>query len=311
MRELRNIGIAGAGTMGATIAVIFAEHGYDVFLYDKFEKALERANEIITVGQKAAVEAGERTEAEAQELIARIEISDDLNKLAACDFIVEAIVENLDIKQAFWKELSEMTADDVILATNTSGLSITKIAEAVKNPERFAGMHWINPSHLIPLVEVISGEKTDPAAAQAVIDLAKSVGKVAVDVKKDVPGFILNRIQFCILREAMHLVEEGVGSIEDIDNVMKYGLGMRYACFGPFEVADMGGLDIFHNISDYLFEDLSTAEKPHDMLVERFKSGNFGVKSGEGFYDYADGRGEEVVKKRDKAFIQLSELLHK
>lgn len=165
MRELRNIGIAGAGTMGATIAVIFAEHGYDVFLYDKFEKALERANEIITVGQKAAVEAGERTEAEAQELIARIEISDDLNKLAACDFIVEAIVENLDIKQAFWKELSEMTADDVILATNTSGLSITKIAEAVKKPERFAGMHWINPSHLIPLVEVISGDKTDPAAA--------------------------------------------------------------------------------------------------------------------------------------------------
>jgi len=311
MRELKNIGIAGAGTMGATIAVIFAEHGYSVFLYDKFPKALERANEIITIGQKAAVEACERTEDEAQQLMARIEISDDLDKLAASDFIVEAIVENLDIKKEFWAELSAMTDDDVILATNTSGLSITKIAEAVKKPERFAGMHWINPSHLIPLVEVIRGDKTEAATAQAIIDLAKSVGKVPVDVKKDVPGFILNRIQFCILREAMHLVEDGVGSIEDIDNVMKYGLGMRYACFGPFEVADMGGLDIFHNISDYLFEDLSKADKPHDLLVQKFQDGNFGVKSGSGFYDYAAGRGEEVVKKRDKAFIQLSDLLHK
>ena len=162
----------------------------------------------------------------------------------------------MEIKHAFFKELSEAAKPEAILCTNTSGMSITEIAKAVKDPSRFCGMHWVNPPHLIPLVEVIAGEQSSEEVLQVVYDVAESLHQKPVRVYKDPTGFILNRLQYACLREACHCVEMGYASLEDVDKVMKYGLGMRYSCIGPFETVDFGGIHIFNHVGSYMFDAL-------------------------------------------------------
>ena len=188
------------------------------------------------------------------------------------------------------------------------GLSITALGGAFSSPERFCGMHWINPANLIPLVEVISGDRTAPETAQTVYAFAENLEKKPISIK-DVPGFALNRLQFAVLREALHMVETGVASMEDVDRAMKYGLGLRYACVGPFETADLGGLDIFCGISEYLFADLADDREPQALLREKNASGKLGVKSGEGFYDYSGGRGAKAVEERNRKLTALCGIL--
>jgi len=170
-------------------------------------------------------------------------------------------------------------------------------------------MHWINPPHIIPLIEVIKGNATTDESAEIVKDLALKVKKKPVIVK-DAPGFVLNRIQLAILRECLHIHQTGIASVEAIDDVMKYGLGLRYACLGPFEVADLGGLDVFDNIASYLFADLSDADKSFGLLKDCVEEKRLGVKSGSGFYDYSDGRDEEVIKYRDQMYTKLVKCLY-
>lgn len=308
MREIKKIVIAGAGTMGSSMGETFAKFGYEVVLYDLFPAALEKAERLMALNQETEVAEKIVTEEESKALLSRISYTGEKECFRTADFVVEAILEKIDVKHSFWKETSEMVPEDALLASNTSGLSITKIAEVVKNPERFGGMHWINPPHLIPLIEVIQGEKTSDEAAAAIRDMALAVKKKPVIIQ-DAPGFALNRIQLAVLRECLHIVEEGIASPEAVDDVMKYGLGMRYACLGPFEVCDLGGLDIFYNIASYLFEDLSDKKEPFGMLKDRFDKGQFGVKNGAGFYDYSDGRDEEKIKYRDMMFTRLAKCL--
>lgn len=309
MRPFKKIVIAGAGTMGSSMGETFAKFGYDVVLYDLFPAALEKAEGLMALNQETEVAEKIVTAEESRALLSRISYTSDKQCFRTADFVVEAILEKIDVKHSFWKETSEMVPEDALLASNTSGLSITKIAEVVKNPERFGGMHWINPPHLIPLIEVIQGEKTSDEAAGAIRDMALAVKKKPVIVQ-DAPGFALNRIQLAVLRECLHIVEEGIASPEAVDDVMKYGLGMRYACLGPFEVCDLGGLDIFYNIASYLFEDLSDRKEPFGMLRDRFEKEQYGVKNGAGFYDYADGRDEEKIKYRDMMFTRLAKCLY-
>lgn len=309
--DLKKAAIAGAGIMGSSIAQIFAQKGIPAVLYDVDSLFLDRSKSLIAVNQKALVEAGELTDAESEEICSKITHTLDLTDFRDADFVIEAIVEDLEAKHALWAKISELVADEAILTSNTSGLSISRIAEAVRKPERFCGMHWINPPHIVPLVEVICGEHTAPETAEKVFQVAQYVGKKPITVKKDAPGFALNRIQFAVLREAMHIVEFGIADMEDVDKVLKYGLGMRYACLGPFEVADLGGLDTFYRISSYLFQDLSDAKEVPAMLKELMEEGAFGVKAGKGFYDYSGGRAEEVIAKRDDDFIKIANLLYK
>ena len=309
MRKIQHIVIAGAGTMGASMGQIFARYGYDVTLYDLFPAALEKAKNLIAINQKTEVAEGIVTEAESAALLGRIAYTAEKDCFKTADFVVEAILEKLDVKHTFWAEVSELVADDVVLASNTSGLSITKIAEAVKKPERFGGMHWINPPHIIPLIEVIQGEKTSEETVEVIRGLALAVEKKPVAVK-DAPGFALNRIQLAILRECLHIVDEGIASPEAVDDVMQYGLGLRYACLGPFRVCDLGGLDIFNNIASYLFADLSDKKEPFGMLADRAAKGEFGVKSGKGFYDYSDGKDAELIEYRDAMFTKLAKCLY-
>ncbi len=308
MRQIKNIAIAGAGTMGSSMAQAFAKFGYDVKLYDLFPAALEKAQRWIAINQQAEVDAGNLTAEESTALLSRITFVDKLEELADTDFLVEAILEKLDVKHNFYQQLCEVVADDAILCSNTSGLSITKIAEAVKCPERFAGMHWMNPPHIIPLIEIIRGEKTTEETAEVVRQVALTLKKRPV-VIKDAPSFVLNRLQQAILRESLHIVEQGIASPEAIDDVMKYALGFRYACFGPFETCDLGGLDIHYNISKYTWPDLCDAKEPFGLIQQCIDENKLGVKNGAGFYDYSDGRAEEVIKHRDDMFLKLSQCL--
>ena len=214
--------MAGAGTMGTSMAQIFAAHGYDTVLYNHRETTLQKARRMIELNQEALVLSGELSQAESDAGKARIQLTSDESCFQNCDVVVESIVENMEAKHQLWQKISALAREDAILTTNTSGLSITEIAKAVQRPERFCGMHWFNPPHLVPLVEVIKGEETEDQTARVVAELAERIGKKAVTVKKDAKGFIGNRLQTAVLREALHIVQSGIADAEDVDKAVKY-----------------------------------------------------------------------------------------
>lgn len=296
--------------MGSSMAQLFAAGTYEVTLYDIHKEALSKSRELIKVNQEALIRAGQLTEETVEKINARIDFSCQKECFTSADFVVEAIVEKMEIKHDFWREVSTLAPETAVLTSNTSGLSLTEIAKAVKKPERFCGMHWLNPPHICPLVEVIRGEQTSESVADLVYEVAQDIGRLPVRLKKEVPGFLINRFQFAVLREAMSLVEDGVCEKEDVDKVFKYGLGLRYACLGPFEIADLGGLDTFYHIADYLFPEISDVKEVHGMLRQLYEEGEYGVKTGSGFYDYSEGKGEEVIRKRDEDFLKVSRCLY-
>lgn len=304
------IGIAGAGTMSASMALIFLEQGYDTILHVRSERSMDRARGIIGVSLTADVRMGRRTQEEADTLLKQLRFTTEVRDLADRDLVIESIVEDLETKQEYWERVSYVVSDRCVLATNTSGLSINEISARVKGRNRFLGMHWFNPAHLIPLIEVIRCDQTDERSTQLVFEVARSIGKKPVLCRRDVPGFIANRIQFAVLRECMDMAEHGVASIEDIDAVMKYGLGFRYAAFGPFEVADFGGLDTFYHISEYLNGDLCNTDQPQKLLADHYKRNEYGVKTRRGFYDYSDGADIRAVERRDRLFSLLYQTLY-
>lgn len=303
--NMQRVAIAGAGTMGYSMAQIFARYGYDVTVYDLAEAALDNARLRIAQGTDNLVADGEITRGEGDALLTRLEYTCDKACFADCDLMVESIAEKLEIKQSFYREVSELTRPDAILASNTSGLSINALASAVAGPERFIGMHWFNPSNIIPLIEIVRSDATSDECAAAVRDVSSRIGKKPVVVARDVPGFVANRLQFAVLREALHLVEEGVVDERGVDDVMRYGLGVRYACLGPLAVADFGGLDTFHHIASYLNADLCNAAEPSRLLTEKYEAGAYGVKAGRGFYDYSDGRDVTATQERDEAYLAV------
>ena len=307
--RIHTVVIAGPGIMGASFAQIFAKWYDRVYLYGVSESSLEKADYLISINQKAQVEQGALTQAESQALLERITMTTSKDCFAQADFVLEAIPEKMDVKHTFWEEVSRLVGEDVVLATNTSGMSVTEIAQAVYRPERFAGMHWVNPPHLIPLVEVIAGEKSSEEALQIVYDVALSLEQKPVRVYKDPTGFILNRLQYAIVREACHCVEEGYASLEDVDNVVRYGLGMRYAVVGPFETMDFGGIDIFNHVGSYMFDSLCNDGGVPPILKRAYEEGKYGLKNGKGFYDYSGDKAEKAFLHRDQGFIAVAHAL--
>ena len=308
--DISHIVVAGAGTMGYSMAQIFARFGYDVTVYDLAKHALGNACVRIAQATDNLLDDGKITATERNALLERIDYTTDKTCFTMCNIMVESIVEDLDVKRSFYAEVSTLAHPDAILATNTSGLSINALAEAVQNPERFCGMHWFNPSNIVPLIEIVRGDATSDETAMVIRDLALAIGKKPVVVTKDVPGFVANRLQFAVLREALHLVETGVVDKQGVDDIMRYGLGLRYACLGPLAVADFGGLDTFHHIASYLNADLCNDAEPSPLLTRLFEQGDYGVKSGRGFFDYTDGRDVEATHKRDAAYLAVAEALH-
>lgn len=307
--DIKKILIAGAGIMGSSMAQAFASYGYDVTIYNHRQITLEKAKNHIMNAQKTLVENGEISENKALETLSLIKYTADESSFLDFDLMVESIVENQDIKKDFYKKVSSVCKEDSIIATNTSALPITNLQEAVKNPERFLGMHWFNPPSLIPLIEIIKGEKTSDESALALYEISEKINKKPVIVKKDVKGFAANRLQLAVLREALFLAEENIMSIEDIDRVMKYGIGLRYSFLGPFEVVDLGGLDTFNSIGEGLFPDLCSSKTVSPILSELVDKGMYGVKTKKGFYDYSDAKADEAIRRRDETLLKLSKIL--
>ena len=303
--HIKKIGIVGAGTMGAGVAEIFAQFGYTVILYNRSKAGMQRALEHLQ--SKVTVDPIP-IEKETDAAGAKIYTTHDLAELAQVDLISESIAENLEVKQDIFRKLDEICDAKTLFTTNTSGLSISQIATAVSHPERFAGMHYFNPPQIVPAMEIIKGKETSDATCEVLMDLAKQMQKQPILVQKDVPGFVASRLQFAVVREALHLVEEGIASPADIDAVMKHGLGLRWALLGPLEIADLGGLDIFNTVGSYVAKSMSNATDSPKVLQDLVAAGKLGAKTGSGFYDYPPGKASALIAERDEKLLEILKL---
>lgn len=303
--DITEVGVAGAGTMGAGMAQVFAQAGYTVRWYNRSAAGLQRGLARIRDNQDLLIRHGALAAGEAAAALVRLHPTEALADLAGVQMVSESIVEDLTAKQALFRALDRLCGVATVFTTNTSGLSISRIAAAVSQPERFAGLHCANPPHIIPVTEIIKGEETSDATCELLAALARRLGKRPVLVQREAPGFISNRLQFALLREALHLIETGVASAADVDAAIKHGIGLRWALFGPLEIADLGGLDVFDAIAGYLFQDLSNAAEVPPVLRSRVAAGQVGVKSGNGFYAYTPEQGRALTAWRDEALLAL------
>lgn len=302
---IRKIAIAGAGVMGSAIAQYFAERGLDVLVYDIVQASLEKIDESIQANQKLLIQRGALTEQQAKEARERIRTSSDMKDFAQADLIIEAIIEKMEIKQNFFKQLEQICRPDTIFATNTSSLSVNGICSLMETKDRFIGANWWTPAHIIPLIEIVRADATSDDTVRRLYDFLESVGKKPIVANQEVKGFIGNRIQFAVMREAMNIVENGYASLEDVDRVLHYGLGLRYAVLGPFRTADFGGVDTFFHISDGLFSDLCNRTDANDIIRNLYLGGKYGIKTGEGFYQYTPEEIQEGLKSRDEQLLDI------
>ena len=305
LEQIRKIGVAGAGTMGTGIAQLFAQSGYRVTWYNRSAAGLERGLAGVRRNQGILTESGALSTGEARDSMIRLEPTLELSDLAAADFVIETITEDLEAKNRLFRSLTRICRPDAILTTNTSWLSISELAEAVSPPERFSGFHFLNPAHLIPLLEVIQGKATSDETVDLAMDLARRIGKQPIVVRKEVPGYVSVRLQAALVREAVHLVEEGVATSQEIDIAMKDGLGIRWALLGPLEIADLGGLDVFNIVTRSLNPHLSAAQGGLGLLESLVASGRLGIKSGAGFYEYSGDESAKVLDDRDRRLLKL------
>lgn len=290
----KKVAILGSGDMGTGIAQTFAAKGCEVIIVFATSRT-NRKNPLDTIKENLEVlcQNDVMTEKEIPSILERISFTEQLEVAAKfADIIFECIVEDLEVKQDWFSRLDELCPPSTILATNTSAISITEIAEKSTHKERIIGTHFWKPAYLIPLVEVIKTKYVSEDIVKETYDLLESAGKVPVIVEKDVPGFLANRMQHALLREAISIVENGIASPEDVDRAIKNGFGLRLGIMAPMEVMDSGGLDLTYSIHNYLFPDIESSKEPSTLLIEKLNSGKLGFKSGEGFLKWSE---EEIL----------------
>lgn len=290
---MKNVTVIGAGTMGNGIVHVFAQTGYKVSLFDISEQAIERGLATIAKNMDRQIAKGKLSEDDKQGALGNISTFTSLAPAVAdADLIVEAATENIDLKLKIFKDMDESAPEKAILATNTSSISITKIAAVTARPEKVIGMHFMNPVPIMKLVEIIRGYSTSDEVTKAVVDMSKNLGKVPVECN-DYPGFVANRILMPMINEAIISLHEGVAGVAEIDTIMK--LGMAHP-MGPLQLADFIGLDVCLSILHVLHDGLGNPKyAPCPLLVNMVAAGKKGVKTGEGFYDYSAGIKEAKV----------------
>lgn len=295
------IAVIGAGLMGAGIAQVFAVQGYDVMVCDPVDSTLATLQARVRKNL-ASIDVDV---AYAERIFASSEISEAVNGAVA---VFEAAPEKLELKQSIFEQLDSLSGDGTILASNTSVIPITKIAERVKRRERVLGTHWWNPPFLIPLVEVVPIAETAEEVTHRMLEMLSAAGKRPVRVRKDVPGFVGNRLQHALWREAHALIADGICDPETVDIVVKNSFGMRLSVLGPIENADLVGLDLTRDIHDTILPELSTRAEPSPALIENIEAGRLGFKSGKGFLDWTD---DEIAETRARLSQHLLATLRK
>lgn len=299
--------VIGSGVMGHGIAQVYALAGYSVSLYDIRDELLSKARQAIEQSLSLQVREDVLTEQAKQEALARITLTTNLQEAVAdADLITEAIPEVIDLKWTLFEQLEAYAKPDAIIASNTSTFSIGRLIERVKTPQRFIITHFFNPAQLVPLVEIVRHEKTSEDVVQKTVELIKQIGKSPVLLKKDVPGFIANRLQTALMREAFSLLANGIAEAHEIDTVMKDGIGFRWAFVGPIETADFGGLDTWQRVMDNLAPELDKSEAAPAIIRKLVEKGDLGTKTGAGIYSYADTSVADRLQKRDEQFLRLA-----
>ncbi len=306
------VAVVGAGIMGAGIAQIFAQAGHPVRLHARKAETLDAACRRIRVNQDELIRHDLLTAEDADAARGRITVTQKLNDtLAGAAFVSENIPERLDVKQPMFAELDRIAPPETILSTNTSSLPITQVARDSKFPERIVGFHWFNPPHLIPLVEVIRGERTSDAAMDATYRLAQSIGKSPIRVEKDIPGFVGNRLQRALEREFFYLERIGACSGADLEVALKQGLGFRWSVVGPLEHADLAGVDTHAATVALLFPLLSNDTEPPRLFADLAAQGRLGAKANKGVYEYGPGDVDRILARRNSMLIDFIKVLKK
>lgn len=309
-RTIRQVAVIGAGLMGHGIAQVFARGGCSVKLYDINGNTLDTAISRIRSNLQLYVEMGYEDESVVNSVLSRIHPTSNLQEaVQEAEFITEAVFEDLNVKKEVFKAIDEATHEDAIMASNTSGLSITEIGRSIKKRNRLILTHWFNPPHLIPVVEVLKGEATSEDTFQITFEFLRKLGKEPVHVLKEVPGFLVNRIQTAMFREVIGLLESGVATAEDIDRAVRGSFGLRLAVIGPLATVDLAGVHLWYQGAKNLYPLFDASQKPQKILNEMVEKGLLGVKTGKGFFDYRTGT-NDIVRERDKKLINLLRILY-
>jgi 3-hydroxybutyryl-CoA dehydrogenase len=306
---IKKVAIIGSGVMGSGIAQSFAVSGYLVTINDIKEEMLYHAQNRIAENLSLLIEEGAMTDREKQGALANITYSVDLEgAVRDADFIIEAIPEVIELKLNLYQQLEEIIKPDAIVASNTSTFPISQLMEKASFAERMVITHFFNPGHLVPLVEIVQHDETKPEIVKTTMDLMRKIGKSPILLKKEIAGFIANRLQTALMREAFYLLKEGVADAEDIDTAITAGPGFRWAFTGPIEIADFGGLDTWQRVFDNVSPVLDQSKEAPDLIRDLVAEGKLGTKSGEGIFTYEESTVSQKINERDRHFIKLGKL---
>jgi 3-hydroxybutyryl-CoA dehydrogenase len=305
IEDINTIAIIGAGFIGPGIALIFAAKGYNVRLMDVKSEMLVKASNSLRANLKQMAEAGLLPESEIDVIIQKVQYTTDTAEaVKPAQMVIEAVTENLGLKQKIFQQLDALCPPPTLLCTNTSVISVSQIAALSFYRARIVGTHFWNPPYLIPLVEVVKGQDTSDETLNLTCDFLKKAGKHPVKCLKDVPGFIANRLQHALWREAISIVENGIADAATVDEAIKYGFAIRLPVLGPLENADMVGLDLTLAIHDYVLKAIESRPGPSPLLIEKVAQNELGFKTGKGFYDWTPEKAQESRDRLTEYLLQ-------
>ena len=312
MREIQTTLVVGAGTMGHGFAQVFAMNKIPVCLVDETDALLKRAQGWIADNLHYMVELKEIKKSQIKSTLDRIQFTTNLRQASQeVDYVLEAVLENLDLKKKIFQQLDTYTPPNAILATNTSSFDINELSAVTAHPERIIGTHWYHPPQITPCVEVIPADSTSLETINVTMDFLKRIGKVPTRCKS-APGFVGNRIQFAMAAEAFAIVEEGLATPEEVDQIVRTSFGFRLGAYGPFQICDQAGLDVYHAIYEYLYMKLRKEQfKPPRILKQFIEQGHLGLKNQKGFYDYKEKTPDMIKHERDRKLYDRLRLLRK
>ncbi|UCF93081.1 MAG: 3-hydroxyacyl-CoA dehydrogenase family protein [Desulfobacterales bacterium] len=305
-QDIQRVVVVGSGQMGPGIAYTLASVGCSVSIYARTPESVERGLQAYQAAVNLLVKSGCISAGAGSEAAARLSGTTELeDAVARADLVIESIAEDLKIKQELFARIEKACPSQTLLTSNTSGLPVTQLASVLRQPERFAVTHFWNPPHLMPLVEVVKGEKTAPLTIDTLVAVLQEAGKKPVVVLKDTPGQLGNRLFHALIREAIWIVQEGIAAVEDVDTAIKNGLGRRFPVYGALEHQDVAGLDTVLAIQSYMAKALCNETAAGRLLREKVAAGDLGVKSGRGFYDWSRRDIGAVIEKRDAFLVEM------